>query len=51
MMSTDILVQIQGRMSDFSKGQKLIANYILEFYDKAAFMTASKMCRTVGVSE
>ena len=51
MMSADILVQIQGRMSDFSKGQKLIANYILEFYDKAAFMTASKMGRTVGVSE
>ena len=51
MMSADILVQIQGRRSDFSKGQKLIANYILEFYDKAAFMTASKMGRTVGVSE
>ena len=38
-------------MGDFSKGQKLIANYILEFYDKAAFMTASRMGRTVGVSE
>ena len=28
-------------MSSFSKGQKRIANYILESYDKAAFMTAS----------
>lgn len=50
-MSTDILTLIQNRMSEFSKGQKLIANYILEFYDKAAFMTASKMGQTVGVSE
>lgn len=51
MKTNDILALIQGQMSDFSKGQKLIANYILEFYDKAAFMTASKMGRTVGVSE
>ena len=50
-MNTDILAMIQNRMGDFSKGQKLIANYILEFYDKAAFMTASRMGRTVGVSE
>lgn len=50
-MNTDILAAIQNRMGDFSKGQKLIANYILEFYDKAAFMTASRMGRTVGVSE
>ncbi len=50
-MNTDILSLIQNRMSEFSKGQKLIANYILEFYDKAAFMTASKMGQTVGVSE
>jgi DNA-binding MurR/RpiR family transcriptional regulator len=34
-----------------SKGQKLIANYILEHYDKAAFMTAAKLGEIVGVSE
>ena len=38
-------------MSSFSKGQKLIANYILQSYDKAAFMTASKLGKTVNVSE
>ena len=47
----DVLAAIQNRMSDFSKGQKLIANYILEFYDKAAFLTACRMGKTVGVSE
>ncbi len=38
-------------MSGFSKGQKIIARYILDSYDKAAFMTASKLGRTVNVSE
>ena len=38
-------------MNTFSKGQKKIALYIEEHYDKAAFMTASKLGETVGVSE
>ena len=38
-------------MKEFSKGQKLIAKYIEEHYDKVAFMTASKLGATVGVSE
>jgi DNA-binding MurR/RpiR family transcriptional regulator len=38
-------------MNSFSKGQKRIALYIEEHYDKAAFMTASKLGETVGVSE
>lgn len=50
-MNGDILTIIQENMITFSKGQKRIANYILEFYDKAAFMTASKLGKTVGVSE
>ena len=48
---TDILTYIQENMSSFSKGQKLIANSILQSYDKAAFMTASKLGKTVNVSE
>lgn len=48
---TDILTYIQENMASFSKGQKLIANYILQSYDKAAFMTASKLGKTVNVSE
>jgi DNA-binding MurR/RpiR family transcriptional regulator len=50
-MASDILSTIQSGMSGFSKGQKLIANYIIESYDKAAFMTASKLGKTVNVSE
>ena len=50
-MSKDILSVIQSNMATFSKGQKLIANFILESYDKAAFMTASRLGRTVRVSE
>ncbi len=47
----NLLTQINDRFSKFSKGQKLIANFITEHYDKAAFMTASKLGITVGVSE
>jgi DNA-binding MurR/RpiR family transcriptional regulator len=50
-MAKDILSTIQSRMGSFSKGQKVIARFILESYDKAAFMTASKLGKTVNVSE
>lgn len=50
-MKQDILTAIKENMSSFSKGQKRIATFILESYDKAAFMTASKLGQTVSVSE
>ncbi|MEG1857279.1 MAG: MurR/RpiR family transcriptional regulator [Pseudoflavonifractor sp.] len=50
-MSKDILSVIRGNVKSFSKGQRLIAAFILGSYDKAAFMTASKLGRTVNVSE
>ena len=50
-MEKDLLELIELNMGSFSKGQKLIANYILNHYDKAAFMTAAKLGATVGVSE
>lgn len=50
-MKKDVLHTIQDNMSRFSKGQKRIAAYILSDYDKAAFMTASKLGGLVGVSE
>ena len=50
-MATDILLTIHNRMSTFSKGQKRIASYIMSSYDKAAFMTASKLGKMVSVSE
>ncbi|MBQ5799233.1 MAG: MurR/RpiR family transcriptional regulator [Oscillospiraceae bacterium] len=50
-MGKNILHTIEKNMSSFSKGQKLIARFILEEYDKAAFMTARKLGKTVQVSE
>lgn len=50
-MSNDILSILQAKAPTFSKGQRLIARYITEAYDKAAFMTANKLGKTVGVSE
>ena len=50
-MKRDILRILEENMSSFSKGQKLIAKYILQEYDKAAYMTASKLGQAVGVSE
>ena len=47
----DLMSKIQASLSEFSKGQRLIAHYIAEHYDKAAFMTASRLGATVGVSE
>ena len=48
---TDILSTIHKKMGSFSKGQKRIAQYILDDYDKAAFQTASVLGKTVQVSE
>ena len=50
-MAKSVLHTIESNMKTFSKGQKKIAAYILENYDKAAFMTASKLGSLVGVSE
>lgn len=43
--------RIRNKSASFSKGQKLIAKYIEEHPDKVAFMTASRLGQTVGVSE
>jgi DNA-binding MurR/RpiR family transcriptional regulator len=50
-MVKNLITIIEENMPTFSKGQKRIANFILEHYDKAAYMTASKMGAIVGVSE
>jgi len=50
-MERDILSLISKETNHFSKGQRAICKYISENYDKAAFMTAGKLGRTVGVSE
>lgn len=50
-MEKDLFAKIEQQESKMSKGHKLIANYILSHYDKAAFMTAQKLGQKVGVSE
>ena len=50
-MNQDILTVLQEKMPEFSKGQRRIAQYISETYDKAAFMTANRLGKAVGVSE
>lgn len=50
-MKDDIILILEEKAPTFSKGQRKIAAYINEAYDKAAFLTASKLGKTVGVSE
>ena len=50
-MSHSLINALNSGYAGFSKGQKAIADYICEKYDKAAFMTASTLGKTVGVSE
>lgn len=49
--TNDLTNRINERYSRMSKGQKLLANYITDYYDKAVFLTASKLGEVVGVSE
>ena len=50
-MNRNLLKEIEERLPTFSKGQKLISAYILNNYDKAAYMTAAKLGSIVNVSE
>jgi len=50
-MENDVLAMLTKNSSHYSKGQKLITDFILNNYDKAAFMTAGKLGEVVGVSE
>lgn len=50
-MDTHLLVRIDSKMNEFSKGQRAIAEFIEQHYDRAAFLTASKLGDFVGVSE
>ena len=47
----DILRALEQRLPSFSKGQRVLARFVLDNYDKAAFMTASRLGAAVGVSE
>ena len=47
----DLINRINTNFKKMSKSQKLISEYIINNYDKAAFMTASRLGEMVGVSE
>ena len=47
----DLVEQLNLSGKRLSKGQRLIARYLAEHYEKAVFMTASKLSCAVGVSE
>ncbi len=49
--SGSLMNHIRQNMEHLSKGQKSVAGYIIEHYDKAAFMTAMELGTAVGVSE
>ena len=50
-MAKDISQRIRNVYSTLSKGQKKIANVILNDYDKAAYLTAARLARLANVSE
>lgn len=50
-MSNDITIRINEKFDELSKGQKKIAQAVLDDYDKAAYLTAAKLAELVGVSE
>lgn len=47
----NLLSEIKGKIENFSKRQKQIAFYLLEHYEKAAYMTAAQLGKAVDVSE
>lgn len=49
--TADLLGRIEEKYQHMSKGYKRIAGYIVQNYDKAAFMTANRLGERAGVSE
>lgn len=49
--TNELLVRIKEKYPELSKGQKRLANYVMENYEKAVFLTAAKLGDVVGVSE
>ncbi len=49
--TNELLVRIKEKYPELSKGQKMLANYVTENYEKAVFLTAAKLGEVVGVSE
>ena len=50
-MEDDLLLIIKEKIPELSKNHKLIARFIIDHYEKAAFMTAGTLSQNVGVSK
>lgn len=50
-MNRNVLTEMEENYPNFSKGQKRIAEYVLDHYDQAAFLTASELGALSAVSE
>ena len=51
MRQEDIIGRIREGYTGMSKGQKRLADYIMNHYDKAVYLTAHRLGEEVGVSE
>jgi DNA-binding MurR/RpiR family transcriptional regulator len=47
----DFTQRIRARLDQMSNGYRQVADYLLEHYDRAAFLTAARLGQTIGVSE
>ncbi|MCR5254562.1 MAG: MurR/RpiR family transcriptional regulator [Acetatifactor sp.] len=47
----DLIERIKERFPKMSKSHKIIADYVLQNYEKTAFMTAAKLGETLNISE
>ncbi|HJA12184.1 MAG TPA: MurR/RpiR family transcriptional regulator [Candidatus Mediterraneibacter merdipullorum] len=47
----ELVLRMEDKYEKMSKGQRRLADYVRENYDKAVFLTAAKLGETVGVSE
>ena len=50
-MNNNLLTDIEAKMPEFSKSQRYLADFIINHYEKASFMTAAKLGAAVNVSE
>ena len=50
-MEKNLLKVLKENLNSCSKGHRLISEFVINHFDKAAFMTASKLGETAGVSE
>ena len=49
--ANELNLRIEEKYAKMSKGQRRLADYVCDNYDKAVFLTAAKLGETVGVSE